>query len=275
MFGYITCIRSKLSKEEQERYQRIYCGLCRNLKMRYGELERMSLSYDMTFVILFLSSLYEPAETKASFRCAVHPLRTSAATENRFTEYAADMTVALAYYKALDDWKDEKKAGKHWYGKRLQKAYRKVEKTYPRQCKAITESLQELDFIEQAPGANADQAINCSGKMLSELFVYEEDFWSNSLRAFGYELGRFIYLMDATMDYKKDKKTGNYNPLIPMRKKPEEMESALRLPLGNAMEIFERLPLVQDEQLLRNILYAGVWQQYDLKIRAKEKKDDR
>ena len=58
MFGYIECNRSKLSKEEQERYRSVYCGLCRNLKLRYGELERMSLSYDMTFVILFLSSLY-------------------------------------------------------------------------------------------------------------------------------------------------------------------------------------------------------------------------
>ena len=74
MFGYIECNRSKLSKEEEERYQSVYCGLCRNLKMRYGELERMSLSYDMTFVILFLSSLYEPKEKTTDFRCGIHPL---------------------------------------------------------------------------------------------------------------------------------------------------------------------------------------------------------
>ena len=111
MFGYIECNRSKLSREEQERYQSVYCGLCRNLKMRYGDLERMSLSYDMTFVILFLSSLYEPRETKGEFRCGLHPLRPRSGVENCFTEYAADMTVVLAYFKALDDWKDEKKAG--------------------------------------------------------------------------------------------------------------------------------------------------------------------
>ena len=55
MFGYIECNRSKLSSEELERYQGVYCGLCRNLKSRYGELERLSLSYDMTFAVLFLS----------------------------------------------------------------------------------------------------------------------------------------------------------------------------------------------------------------------------
>ena len=38
--------------------------------------------------------------------------------------------MALAYYKALDDWKDEKKAGKRWYGDKLKKAYDEVEKAY-------------------------------------------------------------------------------------------------------------------------------------------------
>lgn len=269
MFGYIECNRSMLSQEELERYQSVYCGLCRNLKERYGGLERLSLSYDMTFVILFLSSLYEPAEKQTEFRCGVHPLRLKKGMENKFTEYAADMTVALAYYKALDDWKDEKKAGKRWYASMLQKAYCQVEKTWPRQCRSISGSIQELDIIEKAPGANPDQAINCSGKMMSELFVWEEDFWSNSLRTFGYELGRFIYLMDATMDYKKDLRSQSYNPLVDMGKKPEEMEAALSMPLGNAMEVFERLPLVQDSHLLRNILYGGVWQQYYARLRGK------
>ena len=133
------------------------------------------------------------------------------------------------------------------------------------------ESIQELELIERDRDANPDQAINCSGRMLSELFVSQEDFWSNSLRTFGYELGRFIYLMDAALDYKKDFRNRNYNPLFKMGRKPEEMEGILSLPLGNAMEVFERLPLVQDAHLLRNILYGGVWQQYYAKLRGKEK----
>ena len=144
--------------------------------------------------------------------------------ENKFTEYAADMTVVLAYFKALDDWKDEKKPGKRWYAGILSKAYQEVEKAYPRQCQAVSSSIQELEVIEKDRDSNPDQAINCSGKMLSELFVCEEDFWSNSLRTFGYELGRFIYLMDATLDYKKDFRKRNYNPLFKMGKRPEEME---------------------------------------------------
>lgn len=271
MFGYIECNRAKLSRKELERYQSVYCGLCRNLKSRYGELERLSLSYDMTFAILFLSSLYEPEETVEEFRCSVHPLKIRTGVYNRFTDYAADMTVVLAYFKAMDDWKDEKKNTKRWYADKIRGAYKEVEKIYPRQCRAVASSIQELELIEKDRDANPDQAINCSGRMLSELFVVKEDFWSNSLRTFGYELGRFIYLMDATLDYKKDFRNRNYNPLFRMGKKPEEMEASLSLPLGNAMEVFERLPLVQDAHLLRNILYGGVWQQYYAKLRGKEK----
>lgn len=96
-----------------------------------------------------------------------------------------------------------KKPGKRWYAGILSKAYQEVEKAYPRQCQAVSSSIQELELIEKDRDSNPDQAINCSGRMLSELFVWKEDFWSNSLRTFGYELGRFIYLMDATLDYKK------------------------------------------------------------------------
>ena len=79
--------------------------------------------------------------------------------------------------------------------------------------------------------------------------------------------------MDAAIDYNKDLKTENYNPLIVMKKKPEEMEGVLKLILGGATCQFEKLPLVQDEHLMRNILYGGVWQQYYARIR-KEKKHD-
>ena len=95
MFGYIICNKKGLSQEELDRYQKVYCGLCKTLGERYGQMERMSLTYDMTFVILFLSSLYEPPEKEESFRCAVHPTRKKIAVENKFTKYAADMTVLM------------------------------------------------------------------------------------------------------------------------------------------------------------------------------------
>lgn len=274
MYGYISCSRDSLNAEEQERYQEIYCGLCRKLGREYGQLGRLSLSYDMTFLILFLSSLYEPEEKREPFRCGLHPRREKMAAENKFTGYAADMTIVLAYYKCLDDWKDENKRLKKMYASGIKGAFQRVREKYPRQCRGITEGIQRLDEIERTSVRNPDAAVNCSGRMLSELFVTEEDFWSGSLRDFGFELGKFIYLMDAAMDYDSDRRKHSYNPLICAGMRPEDMKELLAMSMGNVTQIFEQLPLVQDVHLLRNILYGGVWQQYSAKYFGKEKNND-
>lgn len=273
-FGYIICNKKGLAKEELDRYQGLYCGVCKSLERQFGQISRMSLSYDMTFLALFLSALYEPTEHAETFRCPAHPLQKKTAIENKFTEYAAAMTIALTYYKCLDDWEDEKKIISRKYGDYLKERYKRVEEAYPRQCQCIAESVRQLGIVEKSGSASADEAVNCSGKMLSEVFVYKEDFWSSSLRKFGYELGRFIYLMDAAMDYKKDLKTQNYNPLFVMNKKPEEMEAILISAIGNATRQFEGLPIIQDSHLIRNILYGGVWQKYYGDKSGKEKTND-
>jgi hypothetical protein len=229
----------------------------------------------MTFLILFFSSLYEPEEEKQEFRCAFHPFHKRTAIISKYTDYAADMTVALAYYKCLDDWQDEKKQLQHKYGEKLYDSYQQVKIRCPRQCEAIESGIADLNQMEKSEGTLPDEAINRFGRVMSELFVTEEDFWSEHLRSFGYDLGRFIYLMDAAMDYEKDQKTGNYNPLNAMDKKPADMEELLRMYIGNAMREFEKLPLIQDVHLMKNILYGGVWQRYYAKLGRKEQSHDR
>ena len=271
MFGYVICNKEGLQKEELERYQGIYCGVCQSLKKQFGQWERLGLNYDMTFMALFLSALYEPDEKNGSFHCTFHPRTSKPLVENEYTDYAACMTVALVYHKCQDDWNDEKKRTGRIYGRILRASYEEVRRRYPRQCQCIEQSLKEMQLIEKTPGVEPDEAVNCSGRMLSEVFVYKEDFWSNSLRKFGYELGRFIYLMDATMDYYKDQKSQNYNPLFAMKKVPEEMEETLTMLIGRATEQFEQLPIVQDANLIRNVLYGGVWQKYYAKIKGSQK----
>ncbi len=272
MFGYVIANKEAMSQEELLRYQGYYCGLCKTLEREYGQIERLSLNYDMTFLALFLSALYEPKEEAERCKCVFHPMKQKPVIFNEYIDYAAAMTVALTYHKCLDDWNDERKLTRLKYSKLLEKSYQKVRTKYPRQCESIEQSLWQQNLVEREPDASPDDAINYSGLMLTELFVYKEDFWSNCLRSFGYELGRFIYLMDAAMDYEKDQKKNNYNPLFKMNKEPGELQDLLEMVIGNATEEFEKLPIVQDGNLLRNILYGGVWQQYWEKVHGKEKK---
>jgi hypothetical protein len=323
MFGYLTINADALEETEKARYLQAYCGVCHALRERSGQLSRLALSHDLTFMSLMHMSLYEPPEVIAQAACPVHPVKKRAYTANRMVDYAADMTVALMYFKCLDDWNDDENRPARTFAHSLEPHYREVKQRWPRQCSTIERGLDEITHIEQAwkakrAGANADganpgpsslaeapdsngadhgrkatdktpgsertldpgldlgcgdspspdAAANCFGTIMAEIFVMEEDVWSDTLREFGFYLGRFVYLMDAAVDLSDDLKSGSYNPFAPTEDGLEPLsEQGLRAILGidiaRAAAAFERLPLVQDVHLLRSVLYSGVWARFN------------
>ena len=67
-------------------------------------------------------------------------------------------------------------------------------------------------------------------------------------------------------DLERDKRKGAYNPLKTLSTQPgyeEEMKEIFELLLARCAQSFERLPCVEDADLLRNILYSGVWLKYN------------
>jgi len=270
MFGLIRPYMNDLTEEEKARYKAVYCGLCRALNEKYGLAGRMGLNYDMTFLIILLDSLYEPQEQTKDAFCPPHPVKKHRETRSEFTDYAADMTVALTYYKALDDWMDEhSKTGKVYSGL-LKRSYQQVKERWPRQCEAIEKSLDALHEVEKDEAAQPERAADLSGRMLADIFAVKEDFFQRQMAGLGYFLGKFIYMMDAAIDYEDDRKKGCYNPLNGMNVPPEEALELLRQPMGQAAEAFEALPLIQDANLMRNILYSGVWQTYNYEMSKKQ-----
>ena len=99
---------------------------------------------------------------------------------------------------------------------------------------------------------------------MAELLVLEEDLWAADLRQMGDALGRFIYLLDAALDYRRDGRKGKYNPYLAMGlgEDWQRWEDYLVLTMGRCTAYYEKLPLVQDKALLDNILYSGVWVNY-------------
>ena len=64
MFGYIVMNKPEIKMKDFDMYRTFYCGLCRELREKYGISGQITLSYDMTFVIMLLSGLYEPKTTR-------------------------------------------------------------------------------------------------------------------------------------------------------------------------------------------------------------------
>ena len=264
MFGYVSANFGELTKEQKQRYNAIYCGICRRIRVQSGQAARIGLSYDMAFLAALLMSLYEPEEESGKRACALHPVKPRAWVDNAYVRYAADMNVALAYYNFLDDWEDDGKRSAKMMAELFSKHLPEIEERYPRQCAAIKDCITRLSELEKAGCGNPDEPAACFGELMGELLTYEEDIWAPTLRQMGQALGRFIYLLDAALDYDKDAKKGKYNPYLAMGtgKDWARWEEYLVLTMGRCTANFEKLPLVQDKALLDNILYSGVWVNY-------------
>ena len=109
MFGYVIINKGDMKFKEFDIYHSYYCGLCQMLKKQYGFTGQLTLTYDMTFAVMLLSSLYEPEVSEDVVNCVAHPFEKHQTRQTIYTEYGADMNVLLSYYKCMDDWADEKK----------------------------------------------------------------------------------------------------------------------------------------------------------------------
>lgn len=280
MFGYVVVNQRELKEKERELYRSWYCGLCHILQKQYGLGGQLSLNYDMTFLGLLLTSLYEPQIVEENMRCLAHPGRKQPVRTSCWMEYAADMNILLTYYKCLDDWKDDHNLIKAAYAGMLYRAGKKVSRKYPQKAEFIKKQLSALSERELAGAEKPDETAGLFGSICGCLFAPREDEWKDTLYWMGFYIGKFIYLMDAWDDLPEDLKKQEYNPWIcgmkiecenQIETQEAKVHQILTMMMAEAGRRFERLPILKNLEILRNILYSGVWcRYYQMKENAKE-----
>ena len=277
MFGYLTADRALLTPEENARYKAVYCGLCRNLRTRYGQMAGFTLNFDQCFLILLLQSLYEEQETGGEDNCLVHPVKRQPWWQCRFTDYAADMNIALSYLKLLDNWEDDGSLTAAAAAEVLKPAFGRVKAAWPRQCEAMEGSIRDLRQIEQENREDPDGAAETFARMMAEVFVFQGDRWAPDLGRIGSSLGRFLYIVDAALDLDRDTARNCYNPFRRRYGRSDNGEFfriVLQMLLGDCLSAFDRLPLVTDAGILKNILCAGLWTEFDKKYQTDKDEDN-
>ena len=285
MFGYIGVNKPELKIKDFERYREYYCGLCHSLGNHHGLLGQISLSYDATFAAVLLSALYEPVTYRMQSGCVLHPVGKKKYLSNQFIDYVADMNVLLTYYKCQDDWNDEKNLVKLGYGATLKKQAKVVESRYPGKAENIKSALNSIYELEKACNANIDKLSNAFGDIMAEILDVSSkdldardknrygDMWKGELRSLGFNLGKFIYIMDAFDDVEKDMKKGNFNPFmdrckaclqdeLTMGEFDAYVEKLLMMCASDMAKSYERLPIIHETAILRNIIYSGIWMKF-------------
>lgn len=275
MFGYITINKSEMKFKEFDIYHAYYCGLCQSLLKRYGALGQITLSYDMTFAAMLLSSLYEPDTDSSKCACVAHPFERHPFVKNVVIDYVADMNVLLTLYKCEDDWIDDKKMFRACFGCMLRKKSFKKRCVYRGKENLIKDKLEKIHDLEKEGCTDIDLMSGLFGDIMGMIMTPRDDEWKDTLSELGYYLGKFIYILDAYDDVEKDIKKGKYNPFVKRIEEPdfdEQIRVILTMMMSECCKRFEMLPIIENVEILRNILYSGVWERYE-RVRTEREKE--
>lgn len=275
MFGYVRPYKPELRFKEFDAYKAVYCSLCKEIGRRYGRVLRLTLSYDLTFLALLQLSLRDLPICLEKKRCVCNPLKRCsylAQGGKNSTDLAlpAAASVLLIYYKLGDNITDEGPLKAFFYRfLRLffKKAHRKAAADFPHLAQKIAAYITAQQQVERQKSPGVDAAAEPTAQMLSALFAAcdPKEQESRALQRLGYCLGRWIYLMDAAADLKKDLKQNRFNPLagefaggVELQPLKARMLPLLNISAAGAAEAFELIEIKRFKNILGNIIYLGL-----------------
>lgn len=275
MFGYVLPEKPELKIKEYELFRSCYCGICKSIGRRSGQFKRLLLNYDCTFLAILLTAVAGENITVRKERCIAHPLKKrNIACKNPFIEYASDINILLAYYNMKDDWTDERSMISRSAMLMLSGAYKKLYSKYREKCDIIELKLTELSALEKEQCVSIDRAAEPFARIMEEVLAFAPACRNEGdmkiLRWMGYNMGKWIYIIDAFDDIEKDMKKNAYNPVIcqygnadrnvaELRDKARErVEFNLTSCLSQLSRAFELLSVKSNKGLLENIIYMGM-----------------
>lgn len=274
MFGYVTPNKPELKIREFEVFRGYYCGVCKAIGKTAGHGSRCVLNYDTAFLALLLDSLQQAPVEGSLKRCFVHPAKKRfIVAPNSAVQYASDMNILLAYYNLKDKWQDEKNLIGPAGMLVLQRGFRRVRRKYPSLVQDIQNELENLRKLEQQRCECMDEASEPFAGLMRKVFEFagNEKAEREALGWVGYNLGKWIYLMDAYEDLEDNIKSGAYNPLLAhfhyekqedvrafRQRIREKTEFILFYSLSEMEKAFSLLDLHKNREILENIVYQGL-----------------
>lgn len=295
MFGYVTPCKMELKIKDYEKFKSYYCGICKEIKKDFGNIPRIVLNYDMTFLSVLLDSLNLDRTNYKSGVCIMHPAKKRTFILNsKAVEYAAFCNVILAFFKLKDDNQDNKSIKSVLFSKLMGLYINKGNKTYSHVRDYIEKSLKYLHDLENSSEIlNIDQLSDPFSKLTGFILSSYLDFIQipskertrENLFYLGYNLGKWIYIIDAYDDLYEDMKNNKFNSLVKAYNfnnlnfknfRPEiadNVDFLLTSCAASTLAYLDKLPLTKNEDLLQNILQLGLMEKMDIVYKRSEKNE--
>ncbi len=274
MFGYVKPYVPYLKMIENQYYRATYCGLCRTMRDETGIISRMTLSYDITFLVLIRLALLSEKPSFEKKRCFVHPLKKKTVMKCCDSLiYSAHVGTLLTYHKICDDISDERGA-KRLKAKILRflfsSSYKKAKKGCEELDTLIKNKLDELHSLEKENIPSCDRPAAIFGSLMASVTSYGIENKESKLIAstIGNAVGKFIYIADALDDMEDDRKKKRYNPFLLIfngstldEEKKLDIEGAIKGILKKGADALDLASLESRrdlEGLIRNIITLGM-----------------
>ena len=293
MTGYVIVDKPELKVREYELYNSYYCGVCKSIAARYGQVPRMLLSYDSAFLALLLAALSPDKEEIRPEHCIIHPVKKKfVCRKDPAVDHAADILLILAYAKLEDDIRDEGKVSARVLHGFLRGAYKKLRETYPELIREVSGQLSRLSEMEQEKSDSLDRTAEVFGNVMAAAFSaypQAEGQERTVLRTMGSALGRWMYLIDACDDIGENIRDGNYNPLLQRFgfEKGKETEETFRerireqvsfllyFHLGEMSRAYDLLTIRKNKGITDNVVYFGLHRKTEEVLKKGTKEDER
>ncbi|WP_346916112.1 DUF5685 family protein [Clostridium sp.] len=288
MFGYVTPYKMELKIKDYEMFKAYYCGLCISIKNNFSNLCRMTLNYDMTFLGILLDSLEYSKHKYVVTRCMAHPMKKKPKViDNKALDYAAFCNVALVYYKLLDDYNDDNSLNKKFISMYIKKFINKSKDDLSPILVNIEENINKLSSLEKSQDVISIDELSDPFASLTAFIIsyyYKNENFFNDLYNLGYNLGRWIYIIDAFDDLKEDIEKHKFNAINKafntenlsyeelIINQGNRIEFNLLMSANTTVEALDKLPINKNKDLLFNILQLGLMNKIEtIKSRSDKK----
>ena len=276
MFGYVNIYRDELKIKDYNVFKAYYCGLCKTLGKKHNQIVRLGLSYDMTFLSILADSICDEEPVYKNEGCVKHVGKKMICVNNKAIDYSADMSVLMTYHKLNDDISDEHSIKAFFLKVPYISPFKRTSEKYELISNLIYDSLNRLNELELKECSCTDEVADCFASLTKYIF----EGFDVSLGAIGYNIGRFIYILDAYTDIDKDIKSRSYNPYVCIHKDDLDylksiefincVRGSLNMTLNALSNAYQKISVKRNKAILDNIIYMGLRNNFEKYFKVTE-----
>ncbi|MCH5159896.1 MAG: hypothetical protein J1F66_03485 [Clostridiales bacterium] len=269
MFGYLDIDKGTLEDGQRGLWQTFMCGLCFSTKKLYGNFPRMFITNDVNFFnVLFHSILGCDVEIEHS-RCFSHPFKKQTVLrQTELIDRLATANVLLTYWNIYDDTIDGGSFSKKTALKAFSRAYNRAKRNFSALNDMLATRYGELREMETS-GVDGIDRIAHAFAQLSEDFatLVLQEYATDHVKTLCYNLGKWIYLIDALDDAEKDLRKKEYNPFVThygaksfdeLKSQRDELQFEMFAVLNRVASAYNDLNLQKYTCLLDNVVYKSI-----------------